>query len=279
MNPGGSIPLSAPGGIESLRGRSDPEAIRAVAREMESLFAYEMLKAMRATTGGMGGGNGFGGDVYGTLFDLEIARVLADRGLGLREVLLRGLGREPSPPAVVESPVRAAEETAALPIAPAAPPSVSDAEPPGKQAEGAPAPPSPRESASPLRGGGRLSSGFGFRKDPFTGGVAFHHGIDLAAPEGTPVYPVKEGKVVFSGSAKGYGNLVVVDHGDGFVTKYAHNRANRVAAGDRVNSETVIAEVGRTGRSTGPHLHFELLHEGKRVHPTGIYAGKTKGNG
>ena len=76
-----------------MRGRKDPEALRAVAREMESLFAYEMVKAMRATAGGAASGKGFGGDVYGSLFDMELARVISSRGLGLQEILLRGIGR------------------------------------------------------------------------------------------------------------------------------------------------------------------------------------------
>ncbi|MFA6149091.1 MAG: rod-binding protein, partial [bacterium] len=86
-------PPTLPGGIEALRGRKDPEALRAAAREMESLFAYEMIKAMRATSGGAASGKGFGGDVYGSLFDMELARVISSRGLGLQEVLLRGIGR------------------------------------------------------------------------------------------------------------------------------------------------------------------------------------------
>jgi murein DD-endopeptidase MepM/ murein hydrolase activator NlpD len=106
-----------------------------------------------------------------------------------------------------------------------------------------------------------------------------HHGIDIAAPEGTSIHPVRGGEVTFSGSQQGYGNVVVVDHGDGSVTKYAHNRANRVAAGDRVETDTVIAEVGSTGRSTGPHLHFEARYEGKKIHPEAVFAGIAKGRG
>jgi Rod binding domain-containing protein len=81
-------------GIEALRGRKDPEAMRAAVREMESLFAYEMVKAMRSASGtSAAGGSGFGGDVYGTLFDMELARMLSAKGLGLQEMLLKGIGR------------------------------------------------------------------------------------------------------------------------------------------------------------------------------------------
>jgi murein DD-endopeptidase MepM/ murein hydrolase activator NlpD len=124
----------------------------------------------------------------------------------------------------------------------------------------------------PIRNGGKVSSRSGMRKDPFTGEIAYHRGVDIAAPAGTPVYPLKGGKVTYSGWARGYGNVVVVDHGDGFMTKYAHNRANRVAAGDRICPDTIIAEVGETGRSTGPHLHFEVLFEGKILRPEAVLA-------
>ena len=90
---------------------------------------------------------------------------------------------------------------------------------------------------------------------------------------------MKSGIVTFSGSRTGYGNIVEIDHGSGLVTRYAHNRANRVAAGDRVAPETVIAEVGSTGRSTGPHLHFEVHYEGQKVPPQMIFSGIAKGRG
>jgi len=273
-----------------LRGRKDPEALRAVAREMESLFAYEMVKAMRATAGGAADGKGFGGDVYGSLFDMELARVISARGLGLQEVLLRGIGRgqtavapEPTddphdmPPEIGAnaSPAPAVES---VPTAPPRPVAGANASPPPK-VENVPPVPSPPGSGLPIRDGGRVSSGFGFRKDPFTGGIAFHRGMDIAAAAGTAVYPVRGGKVTFSGYQKGYGNVVIVDHGDGFVTKYGHNRANLVDTGTVVGPDTVLAEVGSTGRSTGPHLHFEVSYEGKNVRPETVLAGIAKENG
>ena len=314
-----------PGGIDALRGRNDPEALRAAAREMESLFAYEMIKAMRSTSGGAASGKGLGGDVYGSLFDMELARVISSRGLGLQEVLLRGIGHgkpsgteakvpkrgetanapEPSwdlhgmPPEIRAnaSPPPAGEDVPSAPLppgtgrnAPPAPavenipsapsPSKTGATaPPAPAVENVPSAPSPPGSGFPIRDGGRVSSGFGFRKDPFTGGIAFHRGMDIAAVAGTAIYPVRGGKVTFSGHQKGYGNVVIVDHGDGFITKYGHTRANLVGAGAQVGPDTVIAEVGDTGRSTGPHLHFEVSYEGKNVRPETVLAGIAKGNG
>jgi murein DD-endopeptidase MepM/ murein hydrolase activator NlpD len=267
-----AVTLSIPGGIESLRGRKDPEAVRTVAREMEALFAYEMVKAMRGTAGGDADGKGFGGEVYGSMFDMELARVIASKGLGLQEILLKGFER-----------MTPSGETAASPASTAATsvPAIPPTEPGGESQPAAVRPensPDRTDASPPIREHGRVSSAFGFRRDPFTGAVKFHHGMDIAAPEGTPIHPVRGGKVVFSGQEKGYGNVVVVDHGDGFMTKYAHNRANLVSAGDIVGPDTVIAEVGSTGRSTGPHLHFEVSHEGKTVPPDTVLAGIPKGN-
>jgi murein DD-endopeptidase MepM/ murein hydrolase activator NlpD len=105
---------------------------------------------------------------------------------------------------------------------------------------------------------GRVTSGIGWRADPFgSGRMTYHRGIDIAVPERTPVFPVRKGTVLFAGSHKGYGNLVVVDHGDGFVSFYGHNSSLTASPGQRVDSRTVIALSGNTGRSTGPHVHFE----------------------
>lgn len=107
--------------------------------------------------------------------------------------------------------------------------------------------------------GGKVTSGIGWRLDPFgSGRMVYHRGIDIAIPEGTPVYPVQKGIVYFAGPYKGYGNLVAVNHGNGIISLYGHNAMVKVSAGDRVDSSTVIALSGSTGRSTGPHVHFEV---------------------
>ncbi len=118
-----------------------------------------------------------------------------------------------------------------------------------------------------VRGDVRLSSDFGPRRDPFTGKRRIHEGIDLAAPTGTPVHPWQAGTVSYSGWMRGYGRIVIVDHDDGTQTRYAHNSANLVDRGDRVAPDTPLARVGSTGRSTGPHLHFELHRNGRPVNP------------
>jgi len=99
----------------------------------------------------------------------------------------------------------------------------------------------------------------GWRLDPFgSGRMVYHRGYDIAVPTGTPVYSVREGTVYYAGPYKGYGNLVAVDHGNGFMTLYGHNSALKVTSGQRVDSRTIIALAGSTGRSTGPHVHYEV---------------------
>jgi len=114
------------------------------------------------------------------------------------------------------------------------------------------------ERTSPVDNG-RITSGIGWRPDPFgSGRMVYHRGFDIAVPEGTPVYSVKEGTVYYAGPYKGYGNLVAIDHGNGYMTLYGHNTSVKVVRGQRVDSKTVIALSGNTGRSTGPHVHYEV---------------------
>lgn len=112
---------------------------------------------------------------------------------------------------------------------------------------------------------GRITSTVGLRSDPFDGRLRHHQGMDIASPSGTPVKPVAPGTVLFSGWKSGYGNTVVIDHGDGMVTVYAHHARNLVSEGESVDGSTVIALTGSSGRSTGPHLHFEAWRNGSNI--------------
>jgi len=106
---------------------------------------------------------------------------------------------------------------------------------------------------------GIITSVRGYRKDPFgSGKMTYHSGVDIAAPVGTPVYPTQQGLVYFAGWYKGYGYLVAIDHGNSYVTIYGHNSRLLASPGQRVNTETAIALSGSTGRSTGPHVHYEV---------------------
>ena len=115
---------------------------------------------------------------------------------------------------------------------------------------------------------GHLSSKFGWRIDPFTGRRKFHHGVDLAARRGAKVVAVASGVVTWAGKRGGYGNLVEITHADGYVTRYGHSSRVLVSKGQVVRRGQSIARVGSTGRSTGPHLHYEVLFNGKKVDPT-----------
>jgi murein DD-endopeptidase MepM/ murein hydrolase activator NlpD len=109
---------------------------------------------------------------------------------------------------------------------------------------------------------GWLTSKFGFRKSPFTGLREMHQGWDIAARSGSPVRATADGEVVVEGREYGYGNMIEINHGYGVVTRYGHNSKHLVKVGDRVKRGQVISLVGSTGRSTGPHLHYEvLLHD------------------
>jgi len=114
---------------------------------------------------------------------------------------------------------------------------------------------------------GWLSSKYGYRSDPFTGKRTWHNGVDLAGREGSDIISVAAGVVTFAGDRYGYGNLVEVEHGDGLVTRYAHAKEIKTSVGEVVQKGQVLAAMGSTGRSTGPHVHFEVLQNGKSKNP------------
>lgn len=114
---------------------------------------------------------------------------------------------------------------------------------------------------------GLVSSKFGQRIDPFTGKPGMHKGIDIAGKEGTEILAVADGIVTWSGKRKGYGNLVEIDHGTGYVTRYGHSKKQLVEFGDTVHKGQAIALIGSSGRSTGPHVHVEVMNNGKHVNP------------
>jgi murein DD-endopeptidase MepM/ murein hydrolase activator NlpD len=115
--------------------------------------------------------------------------------------------------------------------------------------------------------GGWTSSLFGWRTDPISGKKDFHEGIDLAGRSGSNVSSVATGIVTWSGRHSGYGNMIEISHGNGYVTRYAHNKKNLVVVGDKVEKGQNIAVMGSSGRSTGPHVHFEVVHNGRHVNP------------
>ncbi len=118
----------------------------------------------------------------------------------------------------------------------------------------------------PVRSGW-MSSYYGRRTDPFTGKPAMHRGVDFAGKAGSEILAVADGIVTWSSPRFGYGEMVEINHGNGYATRYAHNAENLVEVGQEVRKGEVVALMGDTGRATGPNLHFEVLHRGQRVNP------------
>ena len=117
---------------------------------------------------------------------------------------------------------------------------------------------------------GELTSGYGYRRDPFTRKRAFHNGVDLSVPSGTHVYAAAKGKVKKIGKNKRSGKYIIISHGDKYESIYCHLSNINVKKGEKVTPETKIGYSGNTGRSTGPHLHFEIRENGKSVNPFSI---------
>lgn len=121
--------------------------------------------------------------------------------------------------------------------------------------------------AVPIQSDFRLTSSYGLRSDPFTGRLAMHEGIDFAAEVGTSVLAAGPGVVVRSEFDAGYGHVIEIKHAENFLTRYAHLSKRHVTERMHVDSGTLIGDVGSTGRSTGPHLHYEIFHQGKVMNP------------
>jgi len=123
---------------------------------------------------------------------------------------------------------------------------------------------------------GYVSSFYGQRIDPFTGKKSRHSGIDIAGYEGANIVTVASGVVTWVGDRSGYGETVEINHGNGYSTRYAHNKVNLVAVGDQVEKGDIIALMGQSGRATGPNLHFEVLKNGHTQNPINFVRGKRK---
>jgi murein DD-endopeptidase MepM/ murein hydrolase activator NlpD len=133
-------------------------------------------------------------------------------------------------------------------------------------------------TALPLNSDYAITSGFGVRADPMTHVPSMHEGIDFVAPIGSQVRATAAGKVVRSGRAGAYGEMIEVAHVDGFVSRYAHLSRRQVNEGDRIERGQVIGLLGNTGRSTGPHLHYEVVYQGQAMHPAKAFAAWARPN-
>jgi murein DD-endopeptidase MepM/ murein hydrolase activator NlpD len=235
--------------------------------EFASLLIFQMLQAMRRTVPHNGLlTKGFAHDLYMSLFDQEIARHIARRGdLGLTALLQRQFsepadhtgvpGRPPSAERRSRDTLEA--HVSILPEAVRKHQALAAYRYQGTQ--------SPGTFSVPVAGS--FTSPFGWRRDPFDGEERWHNGVDIAAPAGTVVQAAAPGRVLFSGTQPDYGNLLILAHADGYHTYYAHNAENLVAAGAYVEQGQPIARVGRSGRATGTHVHFEVHRHGQALDP------------
>lgn len=205
------------------------EAAREFEAYMVTMLARELRSSVSIFSEGAVG-------TFGDLFDQEIGRRVAETGgLGLQDSILRSL------------------DGAAQPL--------------GRDRRQVPAGHQDGPVGELVAGARRVSSGFGLRLDPFSGVERAHHGLDIAAPAGSPVRAAADGVVRYAGKRGGYGNVVILSHADGTETRYAHCKTLAVRPGDRVEAGADIATVGSTGRSTGPHLHFEVRRDGQPIDP------------
>jgi murein DD-endopeptidase MepM/ murein hydrolase activator NlpD len=239
----------------------DRKSVEEVAREFEALLLTQMVRQLRetfaASVGGdeeEGDGLGLGDQTMTETIDVELARELSRAGgIGLAEVLGRSMMRATPGMAAPAQPVPAETES---PSAPVVVPTLSAAASAG--------------SATVTPDIGTPSSGFGWRSDPFHGTRKFHSGVDLKAAYGTDVPAAAEGRIAFAGEQGGYGLTVLIDHPSGAQTRYAHLSSLAVKAGEEVARGSLVGRVGSTGRSTGPHLHFEVLVAGRAVDPAQV---------
>ena len=245
--------------IEPTRDNSSSAAAK-----FEVLVFAELMKAMRATVPEDEDGGNFGLEMSQSMFDEAIADASAG-GLGLESLLARELGETGTPNrASAPSPLTHRGAAAAYVGHTAA-----SSGP--RQRHGT------YDSALPKTGDlptqGVVSSRYGWRHHPTEAVRSFHEGLDIAADEGTEIMAVQAGRVRHAGPRGSYGNLVELEHADGSITRYAHASRVFVRRGDIVEVGEAIADVGATGRATGPHLHFEALVDDKAVDPERYLAG------
>jgi murein DD-endopeptidase MepM/ murein hydrolase activator NlpD len=279
-------------------GKTDAAQAATLAQEFEAMLLLQMVRQMRQSLLTEDEeGQGLGQETMTDTFDAEFARYLAQKGgLGLQAFIKSqvdkhgdaGAGADPAkgaapqvntaipahaaPSAVPGTATPQDDAAAALSAIPVDAAGHKIGARAGSAGAGVDAPAAgvddidSGELTRPLDGAATTSK-FGWRQDPFQGRRRFHSGVDLRAAYGTEVPAAGNGRVTFSGERGGYGTLVVIQHEDGVETRYAHLAATDVREGDRVESGQTIGRVGSSGRSTGAHLHFEVLVNGTRVDP------------
>jgi murein DD-endopeptidase MepM/ murein hydrolase activator NlpD len=244
----GACGVTPDASVSSSRDTERTQVAR-LAQEFEALLTTQMLRQMRASMlsdDSDDDNGGLGKDIMTDTIDIELGRSLSQAGgLGLAAFLTKALDARAATSALLAN--QPTEEPAGA---------------------GAAAATVPADSGSPLSlPDGRLSSPYGWRRDPFTGAAKFHQGIDVAMAYGQDVRAAAAGRVAFAGDWGSYGTAVVIEHAGGRETRYAHLSSTDVRPGDVVELGQVIGQAGSSGRSTGPHVHFEVVESGRALNP------------
>ena len=260
--PRGLTPLaSAPG--------DSPARVAEMAHQFESLFIAQMLRQMRQSLTMAGDEEGESGHEFGAMtdtIDTQLAQQLsAAGGIGIADVIMKAFAHESG-----GGPSGPLDGVTAAGLKPRLHDTMENASAAAVRGGGALAPLAASPVSLPL--GQHVTSAFGWRKDPISGDTRFHKGVDVRAAYGQSVPAAADGNVVQAGEQGGYGLTVVIEHGSGIRTRYAHLSEVAVRAGDTVARGQDIGRVGRSGRSTGPHLHFEVLADGQPVDPVQVAA-------
>lgn len=237
-------------------------AARETARQFEALFLNQLTAALNPKSDEEEDNvfSSTGSDMYKQMFSEHVAKIMADNGgIGIADTIMRQLREKASTRTeAMERAIAAAravkEGASDVPIARS-----------GEMLKAEVSPNAPTTLQLPLQG--RITSEFGLRNDPINGRHRRHHGVDIAAPIGTPIGAAAAGTVVFAGRRGGYGNTIIIEQADGKQTLYGHAAELLAKVGDQVTAGQTIATVGSTGRSTGPHLHFEVRENGQPVNP------------
>jgi murein DD-endopeptidase MepM/ murein hydrolase activator NlpD len=234
----------------SLAQGPDPAAVagkakdtREAAQQFEGFLVEMMVQQMRKTIP-EGIFQSTGIEMFSGMFDQAVAKeIAASGGFGLAESMAQQMDGTPgSLQAAMEPGVGSSRSSAMGPFS---------------------------KGAQPVEGG-VIASGYGRRRDPFHGETRFHKAIDIGAPMGAPIQNLAAGTVTMARANGGYGNVVMVDHGDGWKSLYAHCEELNVEEGQRVEAGELLGTVGSTGRSTGPHVHLEIRYQGNRVDPAEV---------
>lgn len=253
--------------------RPDDDETTTAARGLEAHFLKQLMSEVQnSADGGMLDG-GFAGSTFREMLNGALADNMAKAGgIGLTAMLTKEMARANHSDAKTSAPTAstgapstdaasAIQQLRAWPGAASVSSSIDGAD------ETATAPAAAPKLVSPLSQSTVVTSKFGGRADPIENDKRFHAGVDLRAATGTPALAAQAGVVTRAGTAGNYGNLVVVDHGNGLQTRYGHLSRIDVKPGDKVAAGQEVGEVGATGRTTGPHLHFEVRQDGHAVDP------------